>query len=91
VFCLIAALLLSFQRAKQRTRQFLCECALLSPLRFFVWFLRASLFLRSQFLIIRAASLVLWIVRVGFYFQDLLGVTLAVGGDEENKLISVQL
>ncbi len=35
--------------------------------------------------------LVLGIVGVGFYFQDLLGVAFTVSGDEENKLIAVQL
>ena len=37
------------------------------------------------------ASLVLGIVRVGFYFQDLFGVAFAVSGDKKNKLISIQL
>ena len=33
----------------------------------------------------------LWIVRVGFYFQDLLGVAFAVRGNEQDELIAVEL
>ena len=38
-----------------------------------------------------ACRLALREVRIGFHFQDLFGVALAVGGDEENPFVAVEL
>ena len=63
-----------------------------SPLRSGSFFALLFRVIRSDpWLLYWFASLVLWIVGVGLHFEDLLGVALAVGGDEQYEFVAIEL